>query len=171
VCLRPATVKSRLLSLERALAVLASSSDRSALRRVIRGVEVPKTTDANATASKILTGWCHSGSTSWPRQNRDGMQALERIPLTSATVCNRSARTTWLSQKQLRGYPHRHSTVAAEWRVVVCIFRSRNQAPHASGGSIPGDALAAPPPIPGPLSAPAGERPIHRRPLWLSYRY
>lgn len=38
--LRPATVKNRLLSLERALAVLAPRSDRSALRRFIRCVEV-----------------------------------------------------------------------------------------------------------------------------------
>ena len=41
VRLRPATVKNRLLSLERALAVLAPKSDRSVLRRIIRGVEVP----------------------------------------------------------------------------------------------------------------------------------
>jgi integrase/recombinase XerD len=38
---RPATVKNRVLSLERALAVLAPKSDRSALRTVIRCLEVP----------------------------------------------------------------------------------------------------------------------------------
>jgi integrase len=38
---RPATVKNRLLSLERALAVLAPKSDRSALSTIIRSVEVP----------------------------------------------------------------------------------------------------------------------------------
>jgi hypothetical protein len=39
--LRPATVKSRVLSLERALAVLAPKSNRGALRTVILSLEVP----------------------------------------------------------------------------------------------------------------------------------
>jgi integrase/recombinase XerD len=41
VRVRPATMKHRLLSLERALAVLAPRSDRGALRRLIQAVEIP----------------------------------------------------------------------------------------------------------------------------------
>jgi integrase/recombinase XerD len=88
VRVRPATVKSRLLSLERALAVLASSSDRSALRRVIRGVEVPsddgrkrnrlQDPDRLVTLGLDLMAKAEQGRYASPRKNaayfRDGLQ-------------------------------------------------------------------------------------------------
>lgn len=81
-CVRPATAKNRVLSLERALTVLAPKSDRSALRTIIRCLEVPaddgRKRDRLQDPDRLVTLGFRRGPHASPRRNaalfRDGLQ-------------------------------------------------------------------------------------------------
>jgi len=88
VRVRPATVKNRLLSLERALAVLAPKSDRNSLKAIIRSLAVPtddgrkrnrlQNPDRLVTLGVDLMTEAEQGCHASPRKNaalyRDGLQ-------------------------------------------------------------------------------------------------
>ena len=169
---RPATVKNRLLSLERALAVLAPRSDRSALRRVIRGVEVPsddgrkrnrlQDPDRLVALGLDLMAKAEQGWHASPRKNaayfRDGLQ-IALLALRGFRKGNFAGIRIGTHLLQRNG----------EWW--FAFSGSRNQEPHASGGSIPGDARAAAPAIPGHYRRLLAGRRYTGDRLWLSYRY